>query len=177
MQSMNTNTDKQISLKPLSFSDAEALAELANDISITKNMEEGAFPYPYTIEDAYLFIEWAEYTKMAHEGFSFAIELKDIGIIGVASIYGIDKGMKTGSIGYLIAKKHRGKGYGKEAVRQLLSFAFCTENFDALNALCKRSNVHSKLILAALGFSKKSQGDIEEFFIKRSDYVSKCTTQ
>ncbi len=176
MQSMSINTNKRLFLRPLSFSDAKALAELANDKSIAKNMEKGAFPYPYTLEDAYHFIEWAEYAKIANEGFNFAVELEEE-MVGIAGIYGIDKSIRKGSVGYWIGKKHRGNGYGKEAVRQLLAFAFGAADLKMLNAMCLSSNLSSKSLLMALGFSRKSSGRIEEFCIKNEDYIKGINTQ
>src|SRR3990167_3876743 len=50
-------------------------------------------------------------------------------------------------LGYRIGEAHQGKGYGSEAVKQLVKLAFDTYGIDYIQALTSPDNIASQIIL------------------------------
>ena len=110
-----------------------------------------------------------------------AVRLQSGGFIGMCAIANIDNANMRAELGYWIGRRHWGKGYGKEAVRLMLHFAFATLR---LNRVCARvvvGNERSIGLLGALGFKEEGiarEGifhmgrfmDVIQFSIIRSEY-------
>jgi RimJ/RimL family protein N-acetyltransferase len=85
-------------------------------------------------------------------------------------------------IGYWIGRRHWEKGYGKEAVRLMLHFAFETLRLNRICAKVLVGNERSIRLLGALGFKKEGTAreevfhmgkfmDDDSFGIVRSEYA------
>ncbi len=104
-------------LRPWQRTDAEAIAEAANNPSIAANLRN-VFPSPYTLADA----EWYVGDCIAQDGEhqltrAVMIEGKAVGSIGV--FVKDDVYEKSAELGYWLAEAHWGQGVMTEAVRQI----------------------------------------------------------
>ncbi len=144
----------RVYLESLSESDAGELARNANDYEIAYNAASiGAFPYPYSIEDAHAFIESAERSLADRTGYHFGVHLSDSGaLIGAAGVLSVDSAAKNCSVGYWLGKEHWGKGYAKEAVMLLSAFSFKNADASTVNADVFGFNSRSVSMLGSIGF-------------------------
>jgi ribosomal-protein-alanine N-acetyltransferase len=78
----------------------------------------------------------------------------DIGFKGTPNLEGeVD-------IGYAIVEKERKKGYGIEAVKGLMDWAFAQPEVKAITAKCLINNVDSARILEKMGFGEIGRDEI-----------------
>ena len=112
---------ERLLLRPPVAGDAKAIAELADNWNIAKNL--GSMPYPYSISDAE---EWIcrQNRQRGINGFNFSIELKDQkhGAIGIVSIFNLIK--VEAELVYWLGEDYWGRGIMSEAVGAVRDFAF-----------------------------------------------------
>lgn len=56
--------------------------------------------------------------------YRWAIDLPGVGLIGIIELLGFDENTDTCSFAYMLCPEYWGKGYGTEALRAVLDFAF-----------------------------------------------------
>ena len=132
-----------IYLKTWAIDDAENLAKYLNNINIWNNLRD-YLPYPYTIEDAEIFI--AKQTEVFPTQ-NFAIISDDVivGGIGINLLQDIYK--MNVELGYWIAEPFWGNGIATEAIRLITSYIF--ENF-SINRIVAEVFDYNKASMRAL---------------------------
>jgi 8-oxo-dGTP diphosphatase len=135
----------RLTLRPLEEKDAIPMTTLANDRRVAQNLAR--LPHPYTLTDAHKFITYARegITKGTHIPLAI-IRRADQTFIGVA---GLEE-----EVGYWLGHAFWGQGYGKEAVRALVDFAFLTLQIDTLSGSARTDNTASRRIFEGLGFTQ-----------------------
>lgn len=104
-------------------------------------------------------IQWVEkanrHFESMRQGF-FAIELKStgkfLGISGILFQEGVD-GEDLNEIGYLIVRKHWGKGYATEAAKALMDYGFNTLKHKKLFSIIDPKNTASIRVAEKNGFT------------------------
>ena len=146
----------RVYLESPSPGDAQEIARIANDYEIAYNVASvGAFPYPYSIEDARAFIASANAAALDGAGYHFGIRMSDSGaLVGAAGVLAIDRGSGSCGVGYWLGKEHWGKGYAKEAVTLLAGFSFRVLGVSTVNADVFGFNARSVSLLGSVGFVK-----------------------
>lgn len=87
--------------------------------------------------------------------FHFGIYTKNRNrFVGLFSIIQPDYSKGTCEIGYWIAKRYRGKGYGKSAMEAIIDFAFKTLKMKKIFAFADTNNKISKSLLESAGFER-----------------------
>lgn len=141
-------TTNRLTLRPLETTDAEAMAKLANDERVAKTLAR--LPYPYTIEDAHQFIPHAKEELTSGNHVIFAIirraDQKFMGIIGLEE-----------ELGYWLGHEFWGQGYGKEAAKGLVHFAFTILRLPRIEGSALKGNPASCRIFEGLGFQKMGE--------------------
>jgi len=130
-------------LREFNLDDAERLAELVGDKSIsawTANI-----PYPYTVSDAE---KWIKEIKIKGDRHPFAVELSGE-IVACVSYWTI--GTDTIEIGYWVGKKYWGKGVATSALTLLLSCSFFPKTSKVIAKILDR-NIRSERVLLKCGF-------------------------
>jgi ribosomal-protein-alanine N-acetyltransferase len=75
-------------------------------------------------------------------------------LVGGLTVSNIRRGVaQTCSLGYWAGEAHAGKGYIADAVRAVLPFCFGTLGLHRVEAACLESNMASRHVLAAAGFT------------------------
>lgn len=123
--------------------DAATIAALAADRAVAENTSR--IPHPYRLADAERFIAAAN--KGAGEA-CFAIRFGDT-LIGVCGIEPREDGPE---LGYWLGVAAWGRGFGTEAVRAVIDFAFENWHHETLLAGARISNPASRRILEKCGF-------------------------
>jgi RimJ/RimL family protein N-acetyltransferase len=152
---MKLITQRLILRKPR-LNDAKEIQEGMNNINVSKWIL--VISHPYSNKDAKKYIkEHIKRTKKKNNSkYSFFIELKsEKKIIGGIGIRNIDKFQGIASIGYWISERYWGQGYGKEAVKSLINFAFKKLNLRRIEAEILIKNKASINLLKKLGFKKE----------------------
>ncbi len=143
-------SEGNMSLRPLTGSDQEALASLANNKKIWDNVRD-YFPFPYTSKDAAAFITL---TKQEETPMTFAIEYNRhfcgvIGLVGQSDVY-----RKTAEIGYWIGEPFWNKGIATTAVRLITGYGLRQAGFVRIYAGIFEYNVGSMRVLEKNGYAK-----------------------
>jgi len=147
---------KRLILRPLKDSDAKSIVENINDLDISKWLL--VIPYPYKLKDAK---EWIKknkenWRKKGKDDYTFGIELKEEKkIIGGIGIHKINKFQGKADIGYWIGKKYWRKGYGSEALKAILDFAFKKLKLRRIEAGVFFGNPSSGKLLEKFGAKKE----------------------
>ena len=169
----------RVYLESVDDGDAEAIAEYSNDYDIASNVPN--MPFPYTVGNALSFIEFAKLRCAERADYHMAVKLQSGKLVGMCAIANIDNTNMRVELGYWIGKRHWGNGYGKEAVRLMLHFAFAKLRLNRVCAGVIVGNERSIRLLGALGFKKEGiarEGvshmgkfvDVIQFSIIRSEY-------
>lgn len=137
-----------IILRPYALSDAPALAVIANNRDISKNLRDG-FPFPYGLEDAQRFIKMCLEKEIQS---IFAIFYKgdlagSIGLHPQEDIYRL-----TAEIGYFIAEKYWNKGIATKSVGMITEFGFESLHLTRIYAGIFETNKASMKILEKNGY-------------------------
>jgi len=145
---------ERLILRPLKIFDANEIVEGLNNLNVTRWLF--AVKYPYTIKDAKSWIKHTqvEFRKKKKEGYHFGIELKkEKKIIGGI---GLDiKGDYKASVGYWINERYWKNGYGSEALKLILDFAFEKLKLQRLEAGVFVGNSTSGKLLEKFGAKKE----------------------
>lgn len=102
--------------------------------------------------------------------------------VGMVSLFNIDHKNRNSEIGVYIIPNYQGKGYAKEALNLLLTFAFCELNMHKVYASVYSFNLPSSKLFELVGFHHEStnkeaiysQGkfiDIHTYSIFRGDFI------
>ena len=133
----------RLALRAPSHSDVPAMVALASDRRVAENTAR--IPHPYTAADAAGLL--ASINQTGGETV-FAIELDDA-LIGMC---GLDPRRDGAELGYWLGVPFWGYGYGTEAVRGLIDYAFAKLGHEVLSSGARVSNPASRRVLEKCGF-------------------------
>ncbi len=137
-----------------------------NDPEILKYVEPG-IPYPVTLNEE---LRWFEALSAFRDSYRFAIETAaDSNYIGDCGINSIDWKNSIASVAIFIGNSAcRGKGYGTEAMKLLVDFAFRQVNINKI-----RLNVYSFNVGAIKSYEKcgfKIEGVLRQELFREGSY-------
>jgi 8-oxo-dGTP diphosphatase len=147
-------------LRPLVVADAPVFHRLINDWEICRRLPDAPFPYPAQLASDW--IEAAVHDREAKRAEQFAlVEAASGTLIGVAGLR-LGKGQKTAELGYWLGRAHWGQGFGLEATRRLVEWAFAAHPLGHMTAMVAADNDVSMALLHRLGFAQSGKG-VKEF--------------
>ena len=98
----------------------EALQHIADNKSVAQNLRD-AFPHPYTLDDAVVFLDNVRQGKM---GIVYGMFLNSGELVGVISLTpGRDVNRYSAEVGYFVGEHYWNRGYATEALRLVGNFA------------------------------------------------------
>jgi RimJ/RimL family protein N-acetyltransferase len=135
---------ERLMLRRPTLADVKAIAHLANDRRIAENTRR--LPHPYSQDHA---IEFVRATANDKRETVFLIEnnYTPIGVVGIDW-----READAPELGYWLGVEHWGQGFGTEAARAVIDFAF--EEFDVEHLIsgARVANPSSRNILEKCGF-------------------------
>jgi len=135
-------------LRPFVPEDAPSLAQMANDITVWRNLRD-MFPHPYTLEHARGFIQ---HTLGETPGSHLAIVVDGHAVGSIGLKLGTDVERISAELGYWLGAPYRGRGIMTEAIRAFTDDAFETFSLSRIFALPFGQNVASCRALEKAGF-------------------------
>ncbi|MGH6872074.1 MAG: GNAT family N-acetyltransferase [Rhizomicrobium sp.] len=147
MSCSELESDRLLLRKPRA-EDAAAIAPLAGDWDVARNL--GRMPHPYALADAQAYLAKAADGRAAGTDFNFVITRKaDAALMGTCGLHLRDHGYFE--FGYWLGKPFWSQGYATEAARRLVSFGFRELKIDRLVAGWFHDNPASGRVLEKLG--------------------------
>jgi RimJ/RimL family protein N-acetyltransferase len=164
-----------VSLRTLDLSMASAMATIANDKEVAKNLRD-IFPFPYSYEDAIAFINFVVMDKV---NLSWPIFFRDdlagmIGLVRQGDVYS-----HSAEIGYWLGSKFQGKGVATEAIRLVCDCAFNELRLLRLFAGVFEPNYASQKVLLKNGFvieGIKKNAVMKDGVLMDEVMMAKCVT-
>jgi len=147
---------KRLVLRDLKKTDAKSIVENMNNLKVSKWLL--IVPYPYKLKHA---ADWIKSQKKylkekPRKDYTFGIELKEEKkIIGAIGIHKIDKFQGKATTGYWLGEKYWKKGYGSEALKAILDFAFKKLKLRRIEAGVFIGNPSSGKLLEKFGAKKE----------------------
>lgn len=149
---------KRLILRPLKNSDAQSVTDNINNINVSKWLL--VVPHPYSIKDARTWIKGNQKKWSAEPitDYVFGIDLKSEHIIvGAIGIHHVDKFQSCGEVGYWLGENYHGNGYGSEALKAVVDFAFNRLKLRRLEAGVFDGNSSSGSLLEKIGFRHEGE--------------------
>lgn len=144
---------ERLCLRPLHDGDAVFIAREIGNFNVSKNLAR--VPHPYTIDDAVDFLDWIK--SYDDRSLMCGVEIKKTGqLVGIAS-YEATRDLGCSELGYWFAQQFWGRGFGHEAAKAIVYYAFVTAKLDQLVAGFHNDNPASGRILLDLGFAEVGQ--------------------
>ena len=140
---------KKVYLSPIDQNDAAQYAKWLNDLLTSINLTVA--PQVLSLEQERSILE-----EMAKSGYHFSIVRRDDdGLVGNCSLMSVDLIQGSGELGVFIGdEENRGKGYGGEAVRLILSYAFDLLNLHSVYLRVRSFNENAAGLYKKLGFKE-----------------------
>ncbi len=146
-------------LRPLVAVDAPVFHRLINDWEICRRLPDAPFPYP--AQQAEEWIAAATRDREGKRAEQFAIvEAGSGALMGVAGLR-LAKGQKSAELGYWLGRPYWGQGFGLEAARRLVDWAFAALPIGQITAMVAADNDISVALLGRLGFAQSGKGTKE----------------
>jgi RimJ/RimL family protein N-acetyltransferase len=145
---------KLIGLRPLQTEDVWLLYRWFNDLRVTEDLGKRRGLFSVTMEEEKRAIE--KKVASAGERDFIIVTLADGTAVGVASLLGIDHRNASAELEVTIGEvREWGKGYGKEATRMLVDYAFDVLNLHRVHLTVAEYNARAIACFAACGFQKE----------------------
>ena len=155
-------TTPRLILRRHARSDAAALARLLNNWNVVRWLAQ--VPYPYGERDALDWIGQCHRSWAAGAEYQFVVTLAAggplVGHIGLR----LDAARQGAELGYWFGEPHWGHGYGTEAARATVGFAFHQLRLDRIWATALPSNGRSLAVLGRAGL-KQVGTKLQEFAV------------
>jgi [ribosomal protein S5]-alanine N-acetyltransferase len=148
-----TISTKRLVLRLFQKSDAAAVTKLCNNYNIYKNTLY--LPYPYSIEDALVWMEHHDDNFNANRSYEFAVTDKESGELFGAIALSNNQKFNHGEIAYWIGEEYWGSGYATEAAEAIVHFAFDEKQYHKVFARYFDSNPASGRVLQKIGMKKE----------------------
>ncbi|MBD3259728.1 GNAT family N-acetyltransferase [Candidatus Woesearchaeota archaeon] len=154
----------KVTIRKLRISDAADLRECINDKEIVRRLDDEDIKYPFTLADAKKYIKKSLKDKDSHE---FAV-LCDGEFAGTVVLENPAVGKKTYELGYVVCKKHQGKGVASKAVKLMIDYGFKKMKINKIWAGVLSNNPASMKVLEKCGF--RPEGRLKKHTYKNNRY-------
>jgi RimJ/RimL family protein N-acetyltransferase len=146
---------EKVTLRPLRREDAEIMCRFCNDVEV-ELAGGGDPPMPHTLEGWQAWYD-EHIVKNEKDHASFAIEA-DGKCIGLCGLWRFDTTSRTCELGITIGERNYwGRGYGRDAVRLLLDYAFRLRNLRKVCLTTSSTNVRAQRCYLACGFVEEGR--------------------
>ncbi len=156
----------EIKLRALERKDIDFLDEIENDWDL---WYLGQTQQPFSSRVLLNYISNADADIYVAKQFRFGIEIMySKKLIGFIDLYDFDPKNRRAGVGIIIHGKYRNRSYGKEALRQLIRYAFDVLYLHQLYAEIMPDNTASIRLFESFGFEKA--GTLKDWYYNGTDY-------
>ncbi len=160
----------EFTLRKWAGEDAPALVKYASNKQIADNLRDG-FPYPYTINDAWAFLQ-AMMSADEAKSFCRAIDVDGEAVGSVGIFFKDNVYRKSAEIGYWLGEPFWGKGIATAAIRLMCSEAFKQSDIVRIFAEPYAYNAASRRALTKAGF--ELEGVLRQSVYKNGVIFDSC---
>jgi RimJ/RimL family protein N-acetyltransferase len=153
-----------VTLRPVRPDDYPKLYEWRIDMTLWMQMSSRP-PYPTTYAD---FLAIYDRITVDQDYVEFAVDV-DGGLVGRCGMFSFDHLARSAEVGLSFGPEHRGKGYGREALRVLLDYGFTYRNLRRVWLETTVTNEAALRAYAAAGFVE--EGRLREHAYIEGAYV------
>lgn len=149
---------ERLTLRPYRAEDASELHRLMNDWEVCRNLAVVPFPYSRALAE-----EWIASTQdalAAGRDYQMVIvgrEGEQEMVVGGAGLR-LDRGRRTGKLGYWVGRRYWGHGVAGEAAGRLARWGLANLDLDHLEAEVATDNPGSIAVLRRIGFRQVGEG-------------------
>ena len=164
-----TLTTKRLNMRRVEPRDAIALHTCFGD---HEAMRFWNIPASTAVRDTEKITAWLGKTSSPYDHFAWAIvDRSNDQCVGMVNYHHREARDRRLEIGYIVARKHQGKGIGTEAVQALLDY--CTDKLDVhrVDALIHPDNIASIRLVKRLGFRCEG-GPLTDYWRLGDRYLS-----
>ena len=151
-----------INLRPLSVRDAPAVYQALDSSRDALRRWMVWYRDDYKLSDAEAFIQRAIDIAAAGSGFHFAMVDATGEVIGVISVEDVNSESRRAMLGYWMATGATGRGLGRQAVAQAITWARRQPNIEALWAIVADANTASRRVLEINEFRQVASRGTDE---------------
>lgn len=153
---------ERVTLRAMRKDDLERLHQFANDVEV-ELLGGGDPPRPRTLERMQHEFDEEQKKDKQDEAFNFAIEA-DGKFIGSCGLWRFDLAARTCVLGIAIGDRdYWGRGYGREAIRLLLDYAFRLRNMRKVLLDTSSTNERAQRCYRACGFVEEGRLRAQEW--------------
>lgn len=160
----------EFKLRDWKLSDAESIVPLANNEKIAGNLRN-TFPYPYTLDDAHLFI-----TKGIHlhkrKQINKAIEIEGAASGSISLLMQEDVSCKSGELGFWLGEPFWGQGIMAQAITQMCETGLDDLEMVRIYARPFAQNIAARKTLEKVGF--QLEGIFKNSIYKNGKVLDSC---
>lgn len=150
---------KRLTLRPFIEADARRIAYLAGEYDVAKMC--GRVPHPYSMADAYDFLDFTSQGWDSSREFSFAVTAPIDGLIGSCGVWRVEGGAAGEfELGYWYGRPYWGMGYASEAAQAVMDWARAQVGAHVFAAGHYLDNPASGNVLRKLGFVSTGRQDL-----------------
>ena len=145
---------KKVILRAIEKTDLNLLHQWSNNPKMQYTMGEIHFPSSYEFH-----LDWYENIRNDKLSQRFAIEVPNLGLIGVSSLINIDWKNRHAWHGVFLGDKEiRSKGYGLDAVMATMRYAFDELNLERLDgSIIEHNNLSYSFYCKKLGWNEEGR--------------------
>jgi [ribosomal protein S5]-alanine N-acetyltransferase len=155
MKSLPTLEGQRLILRQVKGSDVISLRDAANNPKVAYFLPK--MPHPYTMKDAYSWVNRSKRMTKADSAYNFGIDLKSRGeIIGGIDLRVINLADKNAEVGYWLGVDYWGQGLASEALNLILKFAFKDLKLKRVYGFVDQRNPASIKVLEKAGFIREA---------------------
>ncbi|REK61960.1 MULTISPECIES: GNAT family N-acetyltransferase [Cohnella] len=159
---------RKVMLREYRQEDLVPIRRWVNNPEVVRYLSD-IFLFPHTLEDTQAYLQSKMEPREDNRGFVIADAATEL-FIGQINLDFIDWKNRYGKVGIVIGSpEHFGKGYGTEAMRLLIDFAFDELNLNRLELDVFDFNERARRCYAACGF--KEEGRLRQRQFKNGRYA------
>jgi RimJ/RimL family protein N-acetyltransferase len=157
---------KKLALRAIEEGDLELLHKWANDPVTQDGLGELHFPSSVDFHRS-----WFQGLKDDRLNQRFAVDVPDVGIIGISSIINIDWRNRHAWHGLVLGDdRHRGKGFGVDAIMATMRYAFDELNLERLDGAMIEYNSASVATYCGPKIGWKEEGRRRNYYFRKGRY-------
>lgn len=160
----------EFNLREWKLSDAQGIVSLANNEKIAGNLRN-SFPYPYTLDDAHLFINKSIHQNKRKQ-LNKAIEIEEMASGSISLLAQEDVSSKSGELGFWLGEPFWGQGIMVKAIEQVCDAGFDEFGLMRIYARPFAENIAARKTLEKAGF--ELEGVFKKSIFKNGKAMDSC---